>query len=208
MPHKFKQTLEDLTRERVAGPPPSFTLFHLLAALELIAHKPIGRNKLAETMQIGEGSIRTIISRLKDAGLIKTEKAGCLLTEKGMRVWKEYSTVFKKSEMEKNELAPAEHNFAVLIRNHGERARSGMEQRDAAIMMGAKSVTTMVLRNKRLTIPSVSSDVVNDFPDAAKQTIALLDPQENDAVVICGASDRKKAEYGALAAAWTLLDKP
>lgn len=208
MPHEFKELLESLVSERAAGPSPSFTVFHLLITLELVARKPIGRNKLAETLQIGDGTIRTIIGRLKDAGLIDTAKAGCSLTEKGVLFWREYSSIFNKVEMEKNELALAEHNFAVLVRNHGEQVKSGMEQRDAAIVMGAKSVTTIIFRGGQVTIPTVSNNVAEEFPNATRQLAKLLAPQGNDAVVICSASDRNKAEYGALAAAWTLLKSP
>ena len=49
-----------------------------------MSQKPIGRNKLAEKLNVGEGAIRTIISRLKDADLIVTAREGCLLTEKGI----------------------------------------------------------------------------------------------------------------------------
>ncbi len=201
----FKQVLEKLTHEKAAGPSPTFTTFHLLATLELIASKPVGRNRLAEALQVGDGVIRTIISRLKDAELIDTAKAGCSLTDKGTKLWKEYSSVIRKTEIGKNELAFAAHNYAVLVENRGHEVKSGMEQRDAAIMMGTKSVTTMVFKNKHLIIPSVSNDVAKDFPEVAKQIIRLLNPQENDAIIIGSADDGKKAEYGAVAAAWTLL---
>jgi hypothetical protein len=112
----------------------------------------------------------------------------------------------KKVEIKKNELALADYSFAVLVKNHGQKVESGMEQRDAAVIMGAKSVTTIVFRKGRLMIPSVSNDVAHDFPQATAQILRLLSPKENDAIVISSADNPRKAEYGALSAAWTLID--
>jgi len=116
MPHKFKQLLEKITSEKAPGPSPSFSVLHILHAIELISEETIGRSKLAENLKVGEGTVRTIISRLKDANLIATSKAGCTLTNKGLRLWREYKSVFKKKiEIGKNELTLADYNFAVLV---------------------------------------------------------------------------------------------
>jgi len=205
MPCSFKTALERLTREKAAGPSPTFSVFDLFATIEIIDTKPIGRNKLAEELEVGEGVVRTILRRLTDAGLVETSKAGCSLTAKGMRLWKECSSVLRKAQIMKNELTPTEHSFGVLIRNAGSKVKSGIEQRDAAILTGTRSVTTIVSKNRLLIIPSVSEDVARDFPNAAREIVKLFGPEENDAIVISSAENGKKAEYGALAAAWTLL---
>jgi predicted transcriptional regulator len=203
----FKQRIEKIVGEKAPGPSPSFSVFHILRALELLAWKPTGRGKLADSLNVGEGAIRTIIGRLKDAGLISTSKAGCALTDKGLKLFKEYQSVFvKKIEMEKNELTIAKHSFAVLIKNCGCKVKSGVEQRDAAIMVGAKSATTILFKKGRLMIPAVSDDVAKDFPKAASQITSCMSPEEDDVIIVSSADSLEKAEYGALAAAWMLLD--
>ncbi|MGB9714489.1 MAG: DUF4443 domain-containing protein [Candidatus Bathyarchaeales archaeon] len=207
MPYLFKKHLEKVVGEKAPGPPPTFSVLHILRALELIAEKPTGRGKLAESLRVGEGAIRTIIGRLKDAGLVATSKAGCTLTDKGLKLFREYQSVFKKKiEIGKNELTIAKHSFAVLIKNCGHKVKSGVEQRDAAIMAGAKGATTMLFKKGRLTIPAVSDDVAKDFPEAASQLLASMKPEEDDVIVVSSADSLEKAEYGALAAAWMLLD--
>jgi len=204
---KLKRFFEEMTKEKAPGPSPTFTLFHLLHALELIAEKPIGRSKLAENLNVGEGTARTIIERMRNADLVTISKAGCALTPKGVRLWKEYKSVFQKRiEIEKSELAFADYNFAMLIKNRGNKVKSGVEQRDAAVMAGAKGATTMVFKEGRLTIPSVSGDVLKDFPRVANQIVRLLDPKANDVIIIGSAKSSTEAIYGTLAAAWTLLD--
>jgi len=207
MPHGFKQILEKITGEKAPGPSPTFSVFHMLRAIELIAKKAIGRSKLAEELGVGEGAMRTMINRLKDAGLITTSKLGCSLTSKGLKLWNEYKTVFgRKVGIGKSELTLADYNFAILVKNRGHKVKSGMEQRDAAIMVGAKGATTIMFRAERLIIPSVSDNIAKDFPKAANQMVRLLQPEENDVIVVGGADSLIKAEYGALAAAWTLVN--
>jgi predicted transcriptional regulator len=206
MPYSFRRFLEEITIEKAPGPSTTFSIFHVLLAIEFIAEKPIGRNKLAKNLKVGEGAIRTIIDRLKEAELIMTSRAGCALTKKGLSLWKEYTSVLKKIEIGKSELTNASHNYAVLIRNQGHQLKSGMEQRDAAVMAGAKSATTIVYKEGRLTIPSVSDNVAKDFPKATTQINKLLKPEEKDVVIVVGADSSEKAKHSALAAAWTLLD--
>jgi hypothetical protein len=73
-------------------------------------------------------------------------------------------------------------------------------------MAGAKGATTIMFKEGRLKIPSVSDDVTKDFPDAANQIVRLLKPEENDVIIIGSADSLGKAEYGTLAAAWTVLN--
>ena len=207
MSSPFKQILQEVTSEKAPGPSPAFSVFHVLRAIELLAEKPIGRSRLAEELKVGEGTMRTIISRLKDAGLIKTSKLGCILTGKGLKLWDEYKTVFrKKVEIGENELTLANYNFAILVKNYGNEVESGIKQRDAAVMIGANGATTIILKEGHLIIPSVSDDVAEDFPKAADQIVRLFQPEENDVIVIVSGDSSEKAEYGALAASWTLVN--
>jgi hypothetical protein len=79
---EFKQFIEDLANEKAPGPSTTFSMFHIFYALELMAQKPIGRNKLAKELAVGEGAIRPIINRPKEAQLISTPKEGCRLPPK------------------------------------------------------------------------------------------------------------------------------
>jgi len=206
MYHKLKE-IEKIIREKAPGPSPTFTIFHIMHAIELIAQKPIGRSRLAEELNVGEGVTRTVIERLKSAELITTSKAGCTLTDKGLNFWKEYKSIFKKKvELRKNELTIANCNFAILVKNFGHKIKSGVEQRDAAIIAGAKGATTLVMREGRLLIPTVSENVMRDYPKAAAQIFNLMSPEENDVIIIASADEPSKAEYGVLAAAWTLIN--
>jgi len=204
----LKKLLESLLEEKAPGPYPSFSVYHLIKSLELVAKTgQVGRGKLAEELTIGEGAIRTLIERLKSAHLISVSKKGCSLTEKGKKIWKEFESIFlQKTNLKKSELALADCNVAVQIKGGGDRVRTGVEQRDAAVIAGAKGATTLVFKGKKLVMPNMSENVSHDFPIAFRQIKSLLRLRENDAVVIGSADTWSRAEYGALAAAWTLVE--
>jgi predicted transcriptional regulator len=206
MTFQFKRFIESLASPKGPGPSTTFSMFHIFYALELVAKKPIGRNKLAEKLNVGEGAIRTIISRLKGAGLIVTSKKGCALTDKGLRVWKNFEAVFpKRVEIEKTTLTTSKYNYAFLVKNKGHKVKSGIDQRDAAIMGGAKRALVIVFKDGRLTIESISNSIEKDFPEASNRILKDLKPEDNDVIIIAGADDPLKAKRGAFAASWVLI---
>ena len=207
MTSAFKQFIENIAKQKAPGPSTTFTVSHIFYALELIAQKPIGRNKLAMKLEVGEGTIRTIINRLKEAGLITTSKEGCTLTSKGLGIWKKFAEYFpERAEIGKTELTNAEHNYAFLIKNSGHKVKSGIEQRDAAIMAGAKHAVIIVSKERHLTIDGVSNNLEKEFPAAAKQILQTIHPEDNDVIIIVGGEIPNKAKQGAFAASWSLLD--
>ncbi|MEM3550798.1 MAG: DUF4443 domain-containing protein [Candidatus Bathyarchaeia archaeon] len=207
MSRGLKKLLEELACGRAPGPATTFSALHILRVIELVAERPVGRKKLAEELKVGPGAVRTIIGRLVKAGLLTTSKAGCGLTSRGLKLWKDYNGFFGgKFRMEKSCLMPESCTFAILIKNCGHKVKNGIEQRDAAVKVGAKSVTTITYKSGRFIIPSVSDDVARDFPNIINQLVNLFHPEDNDVIIIGGAESSDLAEYGAIAAAWTLLN--
>lgn len=206
MTSSFKRLIESLASPKGPGPSTTFSVFHIFSALELIAKKPIGRNKLAKKMKVGEGAVRTIISRLRDSGLIATSKEGCVLTEKGISVWHNFESVFpKRVEIKKTALTTSDYSYSFLVKNKGDKVKSGIDQRDAAIMGGARRAIVIVFKSGRLIIDSVSDSVKKDFPEAAGIILEKLNPEENDVIIIAGANSPFKAKRGAFAASWVLI---
>lgn len=135
MASTLKQFIQETTEKKAPGPSITYTPFHIFCALELIAKEPLGRNKLAEKLSVGDGAVRTIINRLKEADLILTSKEGCVLTQKGQETWKQLEEVFpKRAEIAQTELTTSQYNYAFLVKNCGNKVQSGIDQRDAAII--------------------------------------------------------------------------
>lgn len=203
----IKKSLENLTSARAPGPAPSFSAFDVVKVLRAIAEEgAIGRGKISEKSGLGEGAVRTLLRRLSKAGLVSTSRSGCSLTTKGENLWRKISeTIPHLSEIDKNELTFAEHNFVIQVRGAGKKVRKGLEQRDAAVRAGAKGAVTIVYRNKKLALPGLTDDISHSFPKAYRQIMNLMNLKENDVVIIACADTIENAEYGALAAAWTLI---
>jgi Mn-dependent DtxR family transcriptional regulator len=203
----IKKILEALTKEKAPGPSPSFQVFHIIKTLELVAVSSVGRGMLAKKLNIGEGATRTLIERLKNAQIISTSKAGCTLTMKGKEVWKQIKRVFSsKIRLEKSELTLSTCNVAILAKGKANGVKQGMEQRDAAFLAGAKGATTLVMRKGRLAMPGDVVDIGKKAPNTYARITGSLKPHEGDVVIIGSADTCDKAEYGAIAAAWTLID--
>jgi predicted transcriptional regulator len=203
----LKEFITATAEKKAPGPSTSFTPFHIYSALELLSKEPLGRNKLAEKLGVGDGAVRTIISRLKDSELIVNSKEGCMLTPKGQQVWSQFEQVFpQRTEIPKTEMTPSETNYAFLVKGCGSKVHSGIDQRDAAIIAGAKRAIAIVANHGSLYIETVSQCLEKDYPNAAGQILKKVSPQDNDVIIIAGAETMSKAKSGAFAAAWSLLE--
>ena len=204
---QLKRLLEELTGEKAPGPTPSFTAVHAIKALELIAKEPIGRNRLSKELALGEGATRTLIERFKDHGLITADRTGCALTKNGESMWRAlYAVSPRKTTIGRSRLTLGRFNVAVLVKEGASKVRSGMEQRDMALIAGAKGATTLLYSSGRLAVPPEQRDATEEAPEICKALIEQLKPADNDAVVIGSADTPEKAEYGALAAALSFID--
>ncbi|MBS7634366.1 hypothetical protein KEJ34_02550 [Candidatus Bathyarchaeota archaeon] len=204
----IKNFLSNLASERAPGPRPSFTVLDVLRFLRiLVSSGTIGRGKISKSLSLGEGATRTILKRLVEANLVAKSRNGCSLTSKGRRLWESIESVMPRIvEIGGNELTLAPFNVAVLVRGRVGKVGSGLEQRDAAVMAGAKGAVTIVFKNGRLTIPSVSVNLERDYPAAFRDIMRLMKLEEDDVIIISSADTLRNAEYGALAAAWSIID--
>lgn len=206
MATSLKRYIQEVAAKKAPGPSTTFTVFHIFYALELMSQEPLGRNKLAKKLCVGDGAVRTIINRLREAELIQTNKEGCSLTDKGVEIWRQFERVFpKRLEVPKTDLSTSEFNFAFLVRNSGDKVKSGIDQRDAAIIAGARKALVTVYKEGHLRIQSVSDCIEKDYPKAAGQILELMEPQDNDVIIIAGADSALRAKRGAFAASWSLV---
>jgi len=203
----MKRFLESLVLGKAPGPSLSFSVYDVIRALRIIAEAgSIGRGKLSEKMELGRGAVRTLLARLSGAQLISTSRSGCSLTAEGEKVWKRIEEVIPHiCEIDRNELTFAEHNILIHVRDRGSKITKGLEQRDAAVRAGAKGAITLIYRDRKLILPSITGDAAQSYPIACQQIFNLMDLKENDVVIIVCADTLKDAEYGALAAAWTIF---
>ncbi|MCS7116572.1 MAG: DUF4443 domain-containing protein [Nitrososphaerota archaeon] len=203
------KSIEELVKVRYAGPSITFSKLHIFKAIRLLGEKNIlGRVNLAKELNLGLGAVRTLIQRLKDEGVIKVIRSGCILTEKGRLLYIDsLKKIPKISSIDAGKLAIDRYNVAVLVRDRAHKVKIGLEQRDAAIKEGATAATTLIFKDGKFKIPMGSENCEKDFPnDVWNRLYNTMHPQENDVIIVCSGRSQIVAEYGALSAAWTLLN--
>jgi len=201
------ETLERVAGRVAPGRRPSFNVTHVFRALEIIgSEEAVGRGKLSRLLNLGEGVTRTLVRHLGKAGIVKVSRSGIALSDFGRKVYSDLrSKIVGELEVPSSPLTVGSFNVAVLVRDVGHLVKSGLEQRDAAIKVGALGATTLVFKGNRLTMPGVSEEVFRNARHIRDLIMAELRPKENDAIIIGTAEDRRTAELGAKTAALELL---
>lgn len=191
------------------GPPTAFTSFHIYYVLELLSVGSMGRDRLANVIGVGCGTIKTVISRLKNVGLVCSTKKGVTLTRRGREVWWWFEQVFpRRVEVSRNVLLSSEFNYGFVVKGQGGKVGSGIEQRDAAIIVGAERAVVFVVGQGGLHVATGGHHlcVERECVFALREIWREIGSQsEGDVVVIAGARSFLKAKMGAFAAAWSLL---
>ncbi len=180
----------------------SFELVHVFKVFQLLdKNEHVSRTLLCQELALGEGSIKTLIKHLKIQNLVKSTNAGTTLTQKGKTLSSELSqSIPSESNIPKCSIALGKFNYAVLLKRVSFAIRSGIEQRDAAIKIGALGATTLLYKDNKFVMPGAYND--KDFLQRetyiANLLIDKLNPEENDVVII--GSDNKNLRIAEFAA--------
>ena len=193
------QSLQRMAGKTAPGRTPDFTAAHLLYALSLLREKRIGRKQLAESLRVGEGTVRTILSRLSDAVLVEISRLGVSLSPEGVMFLESIESKMVWGEFPPTDLTVSKHNLFVLVRKAADRVRYGVEQRDQALIHGAVGATTLVRRDGLWTLPGPGGNVDLDFVEEG------YDPKDGDVFVIGTGVDSFTAALGAFSAAIHLV---
>lgn len=198
--------------ERVAGKiapgrSPLFNEAHVIKALEIInAQKNVGRLKLSKELQLGEGAARTLVKHFNNEGLIEISKSGITLSEHGRKMFLGLRTALSEQvEIPSSSLTVGRFNVAVLVRGAADAVKYGLEQRDMAILAGAKGATTLIYSKSKMIMPRVKEDIFKDNSTVRSLLLSKLKPKEGDIIIIGSADEKMKAEFGAKMAALQLL---
>jgi predicted transcriptional regulator len=203
---KILETVARVAAKIAPGRFPSFVEAHVIEALEDISSLgTVGRLKLSNDLDMGEGEARTLIKHLKNEGLIEVSKSGISLSAAGKKFLSSLRGVLSvQVEMPSTPLTVGRFNVAVRVAGMKDCVKYGLEQRDSAIMAGAKGATTLIFTKNRLTMPSAGEGV----PKGDVSILAALSKlslNEGDVIIIGSADEKIKAELGAKTAALELL---
>lgn len=184
----------------------TFAEAHIIKALEEIGfQRAVGRVKLSRDLQLGAGETRTLIKHLRKEGLIEVSKSGITLSATGRRlIFRLRSFMSDQVDVASTPLTVAPFNVAIRIKGVSDSIRYGLEQRDAALLAGARGATTLIFNKNILMIPGTKENVSKRDPRLLA-TLSKLDLKEGDVVIIGSADEKIEAELGAKTASLELL---
>ena len=188
----------------------SFNLVHLFKALQLIEEKGhVSRALLCKELSLGEGVVRTLLKHLKMQDLIESTKNGTTMTEKGMTMLSGLvSSMPVQISIPKYSVTLGKFNHVILLKQFGFAIKSGIEQRDAAIKMGATGATTLLFKDDKFVMVCTNYDSLADESRIAKFLVEKLRPEDGDVIIIGSTTENQRiAELAAKnAALLTIMD--
>jgi len=170
----------------------NFTKIDLLRCL-LRIEKPVSRSYLSESLELGEGTVRSILDILKEKNYLESNNIGHYLSEKGNNIVKEIKNNINIKEITSNKLFPKKNSIAIHIKNPN-KAVNVVSLRDEAVKNGAEGALILKFDKK---LRFYDSEYKEDFSDVENK----FDLEKNDLVILTYADSYKLAEYGALAVA-------
>jgi hypothetical protein len=202
--HMYIKALEKVASRYAPSRALSFDVVHVFVALQLIENSGrTSRDALCSGLALGEGTVKTLVKHLKMHGLVQTSNGGTKMTIKGKGICEGLlSAIPSEMSLPRCSVALGRFNYAVLVREFGFAVRSGIEQRDSAIKMGATGATTLLFKENKFVMPASSQDSLKKEPKMRRMIIEKLKPEEGDVVIIGSADNNEKtAELAAKNAA-------
>ena len=206
---KVLETIQFLSKMAGPGPTPVYTQVHVSRTLLCIGDEgPIGRIELSRKVGLGEGAVRTVIRHLVKAKVVATERDGCVLTPRGLNLYRILRLKLSKPyAINARQLALDKASAAVLVKGVAGSVKRGIEQRDAAVRAGATGACTLIFRSGKLFMPmGEQGEWALGLNELLFQEIQqAFTPGNNDVITIASAPTAEMAEHCVIAAALTLI---
>ena len=210
---------------------PTFDYVHVILSLFIFGENPegIGRYRLKDELQIGSGTAKSLVKKLKDVSefiVVPDEgtrkRKGHVLTKKGDKF---FAKVKKKIPLlEKADITflkdiiiePENVNpYFCLVKNATKKIKNGIEQRDAAIKVNGSGATCLVYNGKDIIFPSkyidnsseeqkkINQKTLKYFTSKIEKAKVLF--EKNDVIIIGLGENLQISRLAALNAALTLF---
>jgi hypothetical protein len=201
------QTLQNIVSRKGSSKILTFSIPHVLKALQLLSqNRFVSRATFGKDIHLGEGAVKTLILHLKEAQLVDSVKSGTFLTEKGHKLITQiHSAIPNECALKKCNIVQGKHNYAILLKNYSRVVKTGLEQRDYAILYGSSGCVTVLYKNKKFVFPGDEKECFTDDAKTANFLLENLCPDEGDVVIISSSNDPFVAEISAKnSALWTV----
>ena len=199
--------LQDIVSRKGSAKILTFSVPHVFKALQLLYRESfVSRASFCRQLHMGEGAVKTMIAHLKETSMVDSTKSGTFLTNKGKNFIKNLLDVISaESDIRKCQIAQGKFNHALILKKYAFATRTGMEQRDYAILYGAMGATTLLYKEDRFVFPNETVDCLANDKKTRDALLSELHPENGDMIIIASATDPFVAEIAAKnSALWTL----
>jgi biotin operon repressor len=181
--------------------PLTFDIEHIFKTMQLLKiEKYVSRATLCRELQLGEGSVKTIISHMKKSGCVDSIKSGTFLLEKGHKLIDQISQHLP-AEIKFNETKYLPlFNHAILLKDGAHCVVDCMQQRDFAIRKGAQTALTILYQKGQFLLAIKEKPYLMD-DEKLERNLAKLCPEDEDVMIITSANSKIVAEMAAKSSA-------
>lgn len=168
----------------------NFTSIDVLRCL-LKIEKPVSRSFLAKSLELGEGTIRSVLDILKEKNYLESNNIGHYLSKNGSTMVENLKNNIVIKKIDKVSLFPNKKIITIQIKNF-KKIANVVALRDEAVKNGAEGALILKYDNKLRFYDS-------DYKEDLRKIENKLDLSRNDLVIVTYADSYKLAEYGAIA---------
>jgi len=187
----------------MVGNKPNYRKEDVLRTFLYIGEKPVSRAELMKNLELGEGTIRTILNLLKEKKLLKSNRPGHFLSKKG----KERKEKIREKINGPKKLALKEYkglkSCGLLIKKPSKK-KITLDLRDEAIRSGAYSAI-MFLYDKDLAIPFLDYKYKRENPEDYRKIIESFEFKKGNILIITFAKYYRTCENSAIAVAQKII---
>ncbi len=186
-----------------SGTPRRFTDADAFLLLEILSkNHGMSRKELSRYLGLGEGSVRTLIEKLKEFDLICVKQTGITIRPQGSEILR--SLGIRSTDLSVGEYVMGEHQFGAVISDSSEKVFNGIDQRNIVIRTGGEGCTTWVNREGRIVMLP-DWDVDTHEPSLSRTIREHAKMGEGDVLIVAGGDTERIAMISAITAALDLI---
>ncbi len=186
-----------------SGTPHRFTDADAFLLLEILSkNHGMSRKELSRYLGLGEGSVRTLIEKLKEFDLICVKQTGITIRPQGSEILR--SLGIRSTDLSVGEYVMGEHQFGAVISDSSEKVFNGIDQRNIVIRTGGEGCTTWVNREGRIVMLP-DWDVDTHEPSLSRTIREHAKMGEGDVLIVAGGDTERIAMISAITAALDLI---
>ncbi|WP_126449937.1 helix-turn-helix domain-containing protein [Sulfodiicoccus acidiphilus] len=155
------EVLDNIMRERKGNRPRAEQWQIVQVLLEIEREQPVGRLKLMEKVGMSEATVKTVVRRLREAGLVEVDRVGgVLLNERGRSVVDIWKARFEIADVELRTIGWVGNLLRVVGGTELLSKTSVVELRDLGVKSGATAVLVAVFRDGKVELPPMTVEEV------------------------------------------------